>query len=741
MFQGRTGGTPVFVFMAFTCLNELCASRSDGDLEILSVLPYSYSFGGAPTTDLSFELEYQGGGVFRGTFNGEILTLNLPALGATVFNENDFLHGRLQSQGMFMYDGADSVAVTAVFDDIVLGNGPVPGIAVTPTGGLLVNEIGTSDTFTVVLTAAPNADVTIALSSSDTGEATVSPASLNFTTTNWNVPQTVTVTGVDDIFVDGNTVVTIVTAAAVSADTTYNGLNPADVSVTVADDDTAGIALSVTALTTSESGGSASFNVVLSTPPTANVTVAVTSSNTSEGIVSPASLTFTTANWSTPQAVIATGVDDSVDDGDITYTISTSATSVDAGYNGLAGTPVTATNLDDDTVGITVTPVTGLETREGGATASFTVVLTSEPVASVSIPLASSNAARMAVSPASLTFTAANWATQQTVTVSAVDNGFTDGNITATALVNAATSTDTLYNGIDALDVSTVVFDNESTSVFLTATPDPTTVFNTVEDTYFYFNNLVNGVWHAQSNQIIVGHYVSGGYWSHATGVGGYTISPDNDTGQLYSRIVHMPATNTIIHTDQGHAASNANRIFVGSIANLSGVVDTASFAAATYSDGFTGMCNLLSSSADEFLCFDGTGIRHYGTAAGSSTLTLNMVVSLSQLPNSVCPAGDCYGGTFAWDGTYYYFATDAGNTFGTGYEVYDATGNYVAAYTATGTGNINAAYFDWSVGRYSTHDGFGGRNEGTAYVWSGGSTTDDSQSYGFVSGTHSAGP
>ena len=40
--------------------------------------------------------------------------------------------------------------------------------------------------------------MTIALSSSDTTEGTVSPASLIFTTANWNVAQTVTVTGVDD---------------------------------------------------------------------------------------------------------------------------------------------------------------------------------------------------------------------------------------------------------------------------------------------------------------------------------------------------------------------------------------------------------------------------------------------------------------------------------------------------------------------------------------------------------------
>ena len=69
----------------------------------------------------------------------------------------------------------------------------------------------------MVLNTQPTADVTIALSSSDTTEGTVAPASLTFTTANWNVAQTVTVTGVDDALDDGDVAYTIVTAPATSA--------------------------------------------------------------------------------------------------------------------------------------------------------------------------------------------------------------------------------------------------------------------------------------------------------------------------------------------------------------------------------------------------------------------------------------------------------------------------------------------------------------------------------------------
>ena len=61
-----------------------------------------------------------------------------------------------------------------------------------------VSESGTTDSFTVVLTTDPATDVDISVTSADTGEATVSTSELAFTTSNWNTPQTVTVTGVNE---------------------------------------------------------------------------------------------------------------------------------------------------------------------------------------------------------------------------------------------------------------------------------------------------------------------------------------------------------------------------------------------------------------------------------------------------------------------------------------------------------------------------------------------------------------
>src|SRR5438874_2715488 len=179
------------------------------------------------------------------------------------------------------------------------------------------------------------ANVPIRLPSSDLTEGTVSPASLTFTSGNWNTAQTVTVTGVDDFGADGAVAYTIVTAAAISTDPGYSGRGRAEGRETDTDDDVAGITVITTSgRTTTEAGGTAMFTVVLTSQPTANVTIGLSSSDLTEGTVSPASLTFTSGNWNTAQTVTVTGVDDFSADGATPYTIVTAAAiSTDPDYS------------------------------------------------------------------------------------------------------------------------------------------------------------------------------------------------------------------------------------------------------------------------------------------------------------------------------------------------------------------------------------------------------------------------
>jgi hypothetical protein len=105
-----------------------------------------------------------------------------------------------------------------------------------------------------------------------------------------------------------------------------------------------------TGLTTTEAGAEATVEVSLASAPLQDVVISLVSSNTAEGTVSPASLTFTSANWDTAQTVTISGVEDSIDDGDQAYAIQFSVTSTDLLYEGLALTDLSVTNVDNDPI-------------------------------------------------------------------------------------------------------------------------------------------------------------------------------------------------------------------------------------------------------------------------------------------------------------------------------------------------------------------------------------------------------
>src|SRR2546428_366664 len=136
---------------------------------------------------------------------------------------------------------------------------------------------------------------------------------------------------------------------------------------------------------------------------------------------------------------------------------------------------VGVTNTDDDTAGIAVSPTSGLTTTEGGGTATFTVVLTSQPTANVTIGLSSSDLTEETVAPASVTFTPGNWNAAQTVTVTGADDFVVDGSVAYTIVTAAATSTDGVYNGMNAADVGVTNTDNDTASITVIPTSGLTT--------------------------------------------------------------------------------------------------------------------------------------------------------------------------------------------------------------------------------------------------------------------------
>ena len=361
---------------------------------------------------------------------------------------------------------AVDVAVTTTDDEDL----PVATLVLTPAS---ISEAGGIATVTATLSGKSSAAVTLTV-----GTTAVSPAvQTDFTRTGSTLTiaagattsaGTVTVAAVDNSAASGSKRVTVSATAAGG-----NGVaDPSDATLTLRDDEFS-LAESAVSGQATEGGGTATFTVALRSPPSAAVTVAVTSQDTSEGTVDPSSLIFAPGAWSTAQTVTVTGVDDAVDDGTVTWSVRLDPSSGDATFDALANVDVVVTTTDDDTAGVEASPSAGLVTTEGGGEATFTVRLASEPLGTVVLDVASTDTGEGTVDTdaqagvqSTLTFTAGDWSSAQTVTVAGVDDTETDGDqgYTVTLAVDPAATADATYDGLGTVSVSVVNRDDEVTA-------------------------------------------------------------------------------------------------------------------------------------------------------------------------------------------------------------------------------------------------------------------------------------
>ena len=225
-----------------------------------------------------------------------------------------------------------------------------------------------------------------------------------------------------------------------------------------------GLILDTATVDVAENGGEAEYTVKLNALPTGSVIVSISSDDTSVANVSPEELTFTTSDWSEAQTVTVTGVNDVVDNtSDRTATITNTPSGGGYGNNEVAS--VTVTTTDDDTRGVTVSE-TGVSVTENGGTATYAVVLTSEPTYQVTVSPSSSRATAATRSPTSLTFTTSNWSTAQFVTVTGV-NDDVDNDSARTATI---THSGTGYELITLPSVTVTVTDDDEPGVTISRT-------------------------------------------------------------------------------------------------------------------------------------------------------------------------------------------------------------------------------------------------------------------------------
>ena len=121
-----------------------------------------------------------------------------------------------------------------------------------------------------------------------------------------------------------------------------------EVTVTITDDDTAGVTVSKSAVTVTEQDTTGdTYTVVLDSQPTANVTITIGGQGAADITAAPTPLTFTTTNWATAQTVTVTAGNDT-DTVTDTHSLTHSAMSSDTKYSGISIANVGVTVNDND---------------------------------------------------------------------------------------------------------------------------------------------------------------------------------------------------------------------------------------------------------------------------------------------------------------------------------------------------------------------------------------------------------
>ena len=355
-----------------------------------------------------------------------------------------------------------------------------PDTANDQSGPLALDELSSStansDDYTVRLYTQPTRTVTATITSNtpsvtvDTAPASGDQNALTFTSTNWNTPQTVTLTAQQDDNGFDETA-TLTHRARTTPNSEYTNVD-GTFTASVTDDETPAITLSATTLTVLEQN-SATYTVQLATEPVGgNATVTITGA--ADGIApNPTRLVFTSRNWNTARQVRVSAANDNDSTNEV-VTLSHAASGAD--YGGVPTAAIVVTATDDDTPSLNVSP-TRLPVRENGS-ASYTLRLNTQPSAPVTVTVGGTTAEvtvdadpDTAGDQTAMTFDATNWNADRTVTVSAADDD--DATDETVNLTHAATGGD--YTGLALASrpgVEVPVDDDDTPALLIDADPD-----------------------------------------------------------------------------------------------------------------------------------------------------------------------------------------------------------------------------------------------------------------------------
>ena len=196
------------------------------------------------------------------------------------------------------------------------------------------------------LSTKPRSHVVLSIRSNQPRRLHISSDKLIFTSTNWNIDQTVTFTAIDDSIDNDDANITI-TIAVTSSDSRYNDTLDDSFYFRVIDNDNAGIIYDSSSIILSE-GSSISRSYRLQSQPKSNVTLNISSNDTNSRLsISKSSLVFTASNWNIEQSVIFTAIDNNIKDDDADVLVTIKSSSTDLSYNNLTNVFMITVKDDD----------------------------------------------------------------------------------------------------------------------------------------------------------------------------------------------------------------------------------------------------------------------------------------------------------------------------------------------------------------------------------------------------------
>lgn len=297
-------------------------------------------------------------------------------------------------------------------------------IIIETSGSTSAAEGGLTDTFTIELGSIPSNNVVVTAHYNPT-QLSTDVFEYEFTPENYNVPQTATVTAVDDAIAEGPHGSPI-TFTSNSQDLGYNNLFIGKaVNVTLTDNDAAGIVVNAGSVDVTEGGTKDVIQINLTTEPLSDVWIFVTGD--AQVTAQPEKLTFTSANWSTPQMINVTAIDNKVAEGNHKgYIILAAKSQGDEHYNNYPLNKITANVTDNDRAAVVITEKDGSTSVSKDVTDIVTVSLSTMPSDAVTIDMSSTH---VSTNPSTLTFTKNDWDLGQDVVVAVGAND--DGSVSA----------------------------------------------------------------------------------------------------------------------------------------------------------------------------------------------------------------------------------------------------------------------------------------------------------------------